>query len=364
MTDAVFVGVVLLRFAVPLLIPRYPLPAVLACLVIDAADQTIFQAFTDDPLEGYQAYDKALDVYYLAIAYCSAMRNWRDPVAFSAARGLYLYRLVGVTLFELLHWRWLLLVFPNTFEYVFIAYEAVRTRWNPMRLTAAAVLGMVVAIWVVVKLPQEWWIHIAKLDFTTFMSERPYMWGVLGAATVLVAVVGWRSRDRVPPTDWPFTMDVTRHLPEVAPETGPRRVFDLLLLEKVLFIALISVIFAQILPDVRSSNLGIAIGVAGLVVLNAAVSEWFRRRGRVWTTALSSFVAMLAINTGIVFLDSVLGRGGDDTPTLNTLFFVLLLSLLIAMFDVMRATRGADDLRSSVVAGALEQRRRRALAGA
>ena len=49
MASAVFVGVVLIRFFLPLLIPRFPLPAILGCLVIDAADQSIFQAFTDDP---------------------------------------------------------------------------------------------------------------------------------------------------------------------------------------------------------------------------------------------------------------------------------------------------------------------------
>ncbi|MFN6119436.1 MAG: hypothetical protein ACK5CE_07355 [Actinomycetes bacterium] len=54
MATTIFITVVLLRFALPLLIPRFPLPAVLACLVLDAADQTIFQAFTDDPLAGYQ----------------------------------------------------------------------------------------------------------------------------------------------------------------------------------------------------------------------------------------------------------------------------------------------------------------------
>ena len=76
----VFIVVVLARLLVPLLIPRFALPAILAALVIDAADQTIFQQFTDLDLEGYQGYDKALDVYYLAIAYLSTFRNWTRSV--------------------------------------------------------------------------------------------------------------------------------------------------------------------------------------------------------------------------------------------------------------------------------------------
>ncbi len=58
---AVFWAVVMARFLLPLTIPKYPLPGVLACLILDGVDQTIFQQFTSLPLEGYQSYDKALD---------------------------------------------------------------------------------------------------------------------------------------------------------------------------------------------------------------------------------------------------------------------------------------------------------------
>ena len=51
---------------------------------------------------------------------------------------------------------------------------AVRTRWNPFTLSARAVVSMAAFIWIFVKLPQEWWIHIAKLDFTEFMADHGY----------------------------------------------------------------------------------------------------------------------------------------------------------------------------------------------
>ena len=62
---------------------------------------------------GYQGYDKAMDVYYLAIAYTSTLRNWTSSPAFAVSRFLYFYRLVGVTAFELSGWRPLLLIFPT-----------------------------------------------------------------------------------------------------------------------------------------------------------------------------------------------------------------------------------------------------------
>src|SRR5690606_2590536 len=77
--EMVFVLVVGSRLLVPLLVFRFPLPAVLAALVIDAADQTIFERFTDFSLVNYQSYDKALDIYYLSLAYLSTLRNWAHP---------------------------------------------------------------------------------------------------------------------------------------------------------------------------------------------------------------------------------------------------------------------------------------------
>jgi hypothetical protein len=336
MAEAVFVAVVLLRFAVPLLIPRYPLPAIIACLVIDAADQTIFQAFTDDPLLGYQSYDKALDVYYLTVAYITGMQTWALPVPFAVLRFLFFYRLVGVTLFELLGWRWLLLAFPNTFEYYFIAYEAIRTMWNPARMSARHVVGLAAAIWIFIKLPQEWWIHIAQNDFTDFMSDYPFMWAVLGAAVVGAATLLWTKRNQIPSTDWPFTL---RPVPAPVVDNDRRaRILDAVLVEKVVLLALLGVIFAQILPNLQSSDLGIGIGIAILVVLNAAVTEWLRRRGRSWSNTAQQFGAMVVINLAIVVVDNVLGNEGL-IPPLRTLFFVLLLSLVIAMFDRARAHR-------------------------
>jgi hypothetical protein len=345
MDQFVFVTIVLARFLLPLLIPRFPLPAIIACLVLDAVDQTVFAAFTsyEPPPDGgtdwYQTYDKALDVYYLAIAYISTMRNWTDPLAFEVARFLYLYRLLGVVLFELVGARWMLLVFANTFEYFFIAYEAVRTKWNPLRLSATAVVGIAAFIWIFVKLPQETWIHVAKLDFTDFMNNHSYMWGVLGGVAVVAVVLAAKNRHRVPEPDWSFTTDVNAHLEVGEQRFEKEKFFDTVLIEKVALLAMISLIFAQVL-NTASSNTRLVVSVSLLVILNAAVSQWLRTRGRSWTTAGGAFVAMLVVNTGLVLLDSmVFGIRNDEGPRLNTMFFVLLLSTLIALFDRYRAHR-------------------------
>jgi len=50
MGDLVFALIVLVRVGVPLGIPRVPLPAIIAALVVDAADQTVLAAFDAEPV--------------------------------------------------------------------------------------------------------------------------------------------------------------------------------------------------------------------------------------------------------------------------------------------------------------------------
>ncbi len=111
----------------------------------------------------------------------STMRNWTNRPACLMAKFLFYYRLVGDLLFELTGIRALLIIFPNTFEYFFIFYEAVRTRWNTARVGKWTVIISTVLIWVFIQLPQEWWIHIAKLDMTDFIKES--LFGVSADAT-------------------------------------------------------------------------------------------------------------------------------------------------------------------------------------
>jgi hypothetical protein len=95
----IFWALVMALFLIPLSIPKYPLPGIIASLVLDAIDKTIFQQFTDLPLDDYQGYDKALDIYHLTITYLSTLRDWSNLFAFRLSRFLFYYGLVGVALF-------------------------------------------------------------------------------------------------------------------------------------------------------------------------------------------------------------------------------------------------------------------------
>jgi hypothetical protein len=372
MTDTtdmlVFWVVVAARFLIPLTIPRYPLPGVIVSLVLDAVDQTIFQQFTHLNLDGYQGYDKALDIYYLTIAYISTLRNWANLFAFKISRFLLYYRLFGVTLFELTYSgsgpRYLLLFFPNTFEYFFIFYEMVRLRWNPVKMSRAFTVGAMWFIWVFIKIPQETWIHIAQLDMTDFIKENligvpkdatvsemvaAINWPVFIVALIAIVVIVWLLwrwiSKQLPPVDhgWAIKADpipaaveaeMARMKQQPEPFLGPA------LYEKIALVSLIGIIFAQVLPDVRATNLQLALGVAFVIAINTLVSHWFARRGTEWSSILRQFIVMAVINFGSVVLYSIIlpATEGDNSINLgNTLFFALLLTLLVVLFDRYRA---------------------------
>ncbi|MFN8619425.1 MAG: hypothetical protein U0869_01600 [Chloroflexota bacterium] len=363
MEQAIIVAVVVARLLLPLGIFLYPLPAILACLVLDAADQSIFQTVAPDAdLSGYQSYDKALDIYYLTIAYISTLRNWTSQFAVSIARFLLFFRLVGVVLFEATQNRAILFVFANTFEYVFIFYEAVRVRWDPTRMSRRFLLGATAFIWIVIKLPQEWWIHIAQLDTTDVIQEvifgvpagtgwgetfaaRP--WVLLVAALVVVALgvlVWWLFANVLPAPDRrPTFKSDDEDLREVRPtrlmEVRVRMAMTLLdrdLVEKVVLVTLLSLIFGQLL-GVTAAPVAFALGLGLVIVLNTAATEWLTRRGRHWTTAIGQFTTVLLLNIGIYALlvagaaifdiDLALDRAG---------FFLVMISLMVSLYDRYR----------------------------
>lgn len=352
----IVLAVVGIRLITPLLVPLYPLPAILVALVVDGIDQTIFQtqltdAFWHDIAHGYQGYDKALDIYYLCIAYTATMRNWTQPTALRCAQFLWLYRLAGVTLFEIVHdpadessWRWLLLVFPNTFEYFFIAYETVRLRWDPRRMSRRLVLGLAAFIWVVIKLPQEWWIHVARLDFTDFAREHSWVMPTLAILLVfLLGLAWWALAFWLPPRDHaprlhadplPAELDTAAKRNEY--RLTHLRIFDWYLAEKIAITGLVCVDFAQVLPGTTAKASQVMVAVGVLVVVNSVLGFAFATRSWSTDSAVLQFAVIVVANLALV------GLARAATPRFNPTnagFFVLLISLIVMLYERYRPVR-------------------------
>lgn len=362
---SIFLLIVSLRLVVPLFIPRFPLPALLACLVIDGIDQTVFATFTDLPLDNYQSYDKALDIYYLTIAYLSVIRNWRNPFALGVAAALWYYRLVGVLAFELSGERWLLMLFPNTFEYFVIAIEVVRTKWDAGRLRNRAFVWTAALIWVFIKLPQEWWIHVAQLDFTDEFKERVLgvpgdatwaegvqnrPWVVVGLIVLVVAliVIGMRLAKRLPPPAWPFTVssdEVARHVgwePRGTIDVAPHGVGHVL--EKVALAGLVTMIMFLSWPLLDAPLTSVALVVTATVLAFAGIAVWRARAGRSGAAHLGVQVAINTVISGIamVVFASLASRGSSDLSFGDVLLFAYIVALIVTLYDRYSARREAS----------------------
>jgi hypothetical protein len=337
----VFGFVVLVRFVLPFTIFRFPLPGIIACLIVDAVDQTVFQTFGYDP-PFYQGYDKAMDVFYLGIAYIATLRNWVSIPAFRVARFLFFYRQIGVVAFELSNVRALLLIFANTFEYFFIAYEAIRSRWSTLRILMAGWLVVAASIWIFVKLPQEYWIHIAQRDFTDTVRDVAWFGPLLvGLAVVALLLVWFVIRPRLPRVDHGWQI-VAPALPAAVDTAAKRaaivaryeRVWSAASLEKSMLVGLLSIVFASVLPNADPSYLRMFMWIAIFVLLNIAATLALARRGISSEAIFRSFLARLVGNIALIYALDWLIR--DSVTPRATIFFVVLFCVLVTAYDRFR----------------------------
>ncbi len=388
-------SIVAVRLLLPLAIPRWPLFGILVCMVLDSSDLGLMQLFGFDP-PWYQGYDKALDVYYLAIAYLATIRNWENTTAVQVGRVLFYYRVVGVLVFELTGVRQLLAVFPNAFEAFFVYFELIRRRGDPMLLTRNAMLVVVAVIWFVLKLPHEWWVHIAQLDATDFIKAKilgasldTSFWRaiveapvVVGTIMVIVAVLtlavrrwvrsyrrrlaaGGESRLAARWAHWrrPVVgaeasgpVDIlkqARRRMRVAMYRGrsAATVRPKVLMEKIVLVALVLVVFQQILPGLQANGVRTALFVAVAIVATDFIVRWVMRRFGVpflprvnlVGTAVLNFLFVLLFQYIIPFI-----RPGSGVR--SVLVFASLITLFVTLYDHYRPiydVRESDACRSN-----------------
>ncbi|MCE5255070.1 MAG: hypothetical protein LLG45_12855 [Actinomycetia bacterium] len=381
--------VVAVRLLLPLLIPRWPLFGILACVVFDSADQSIMQAFGFNP-PWYQGYDKALDVYYLSVAYLATMRNWENVGAFQISRVLYYLRLMGVLAFELSGARWLLFAFPNAFEPFFVYYEIVRRRGNPLLLTRNVIVVVVAVIWFLFKLPHEWWVHIARLDGTDFIKtkilgalpdtplwraivEAPAVTGALTFVAALLVFALWRFRKRrkqweaadagqAPkrwPAHWRRPAGVAGRVGAADPRQWARRrlriamlrghtalsVRPWVLVEKIVLVITVSVIFQQILPGLEANGVQTALFIALAIMATDFLLRWVLRRfGVPSSPGTDLFVTALLNFTFVLVFQLIVPLIPPEYNLKSALVFAALITLFVTLYDHYRPIYDAREL--------------------
>src|SRR5689334_17394959 len=94
--------VLLIRVLGSSLILKYPLWGGLLAIVLDYFDMNLLQYLQSGDLSNYQAFDKILDLYYLSLEAYIAYK-WKETNIRVSAIVLFVYRLIGILIFELTH---------------------------------------------------------------------------------------------------------------------------------------------------------------------------------------------------------------------------------------------------------------------
>ncbi len=151
------IAVIFLRLISPLVLVRFSLLGALLMIPIDYFDMNLLGVLGYHDLAIYQELDKTLDLYYLCFE-CYIAFFWQNKLARKIALSLFLYRLVGFILFSITQYQFLLVIFPNVFEWFYISYLAYKKIFQNS-LSARAILYVVIFL-TILKLIHEYLLHI------------------------------------------------------------------------------------------------------------------------------------------------------------------------------------------------------------
>ncbi len=164
--------VIALRIIVPLMILWRPLPGSIIAMLLDALDVVIVEFFGPGGMgEHYHSIDKLLDTYYLSLQAWVAL-GWTDKRLRLTAIVLFVYRLIGVGVFELTGWRPTMFVFPNLFENWFL-FVLIRIQFFPsLRLDSWKRIAMWLGILYIPKVVQEYVLHVAQAQPWGWIKDK------------------------------------------------------------------------------------------------------------------------------------------------------------------------------------------------
>ncbi|MGD9711703.1 MAG: hypothetical protein AB7V46_06510, partial [Thermomicrobiales bacterium] len=141
-----------------------------------------------------------------------------------------------------------------------------------------------------------------------------------------------------------FTVDADRQTPDVSPAQMQEQVramrghiFTIELLEKITLISMVVIIFTRIIPGTASQPLEQAIMVAVFLILSIGISELMVKIFGWGDQAVAgSFLGTIAVNAAVVFVLRAIVPGDRNFHWAAALFFVFLISVLIAFYDRYR----------------------------
>jgi hypothetical protein len=164
----------LIRVAGSLPVLRWAFAGALIAIVVDFSDLFFMGVLDLGGLRNYQAFDKWLDVVYM-LTFLWVANKWVGPER-TIALALFGFRMIGFVAFELTQERFILLAFPNVFEFWFV-FVAIRLHyWPKYQMTQRRIVKWLLVV-LILKMGQEWVLHGGKyLDSFTLFEAVEAIW--------------------------------------------------------------------------------------------------------------------------------------------------------------------------------------------
>lgn len=153
---------------------RWAFAGALFAVAVDFSDLFLKNLLDLGGLKDYQRFDKIADLVYMG-CFLWVSRRWRGP-AKTWSLALITFRLAGLVTFELSGARWVLLAFPNVFEFWYIANAGI-LHWRPEKTLDRRGATLLLLAVLPLKLFQEYALHYGKwLDGFTAVEAVEAIW--------------------------------------------------------------------------------------------------------------------------------------------------------------------------------------------
>ncbi len=138
---------------------KYAFLGSIFAVFIDLSDLFIIGNLDLGGVRNYQEFDKILDLIYMITFLIVSLRWERKEKSISIF--LFIYRLIGLALFEFTGERYVLLLFPNVFEFWIIAISFLKFRKKATFIPDSRLM-LIFVISLFLKLIHEWVLHWNK----------------------------------------------------------------------------------------------------------------------------------------------------------------------------------------------------------
>ena len=155
--------IVLLRIIEAPLIFIWPLPAIILSVFLDIIDADF--ACKVISKDEYEQIDKNLDFWWYANIIIYSFSNFPQYKLFLFV--LFIFRFIGQALFSISNKRIFLMCFPNFFEWIFFLIFF-GSNYLPV-LSNNNIFYYLIGAIIIVKIFQEWFLHIADLSLKEIM---------------------------------------------------------------------------------------------------------------------------------------------------------------------------------------------------